>query len=564
MLSLGIHYLNGWAMAAADGANKAHAEWPPHPDRVFMALAAAWFETGEVPDEGAALTWLESLPPPQIVATDAEPRGTDTGRQQPVSYVPVNDTRASKKPPAASSIDKLKDAGLGLLPEHRLRQARHFPVVYPHEPYVHLVWPEADPSDHYNALQRLARKVTNIGHSASLVQAWVDSRPIAPRWVPTQGVAEYRLRIMGPGRLIHLRERCNRDAVIAHGDLQARIMAAKGKEKKMLKAELQDRFGDVAPISLRPEPGLWQGYTSVRDQTEVKLPGSLFDPRLLVFTLHGQGLPLSATLRATNALRCTLLKDIAALHCTRSPTIGTGNIDQAASLTAAFDYPEWLCGHAPGGGATRQPHLAFAPLPFVQARHADGRIMGLALILPKALDQAEAGQLLEPWLRNPRTGVTSKIKLFDGQWLKATIELDTRENRPASLRPEGWTAARTGACQWASVTPVVLDRHFKGADKWNKAAEAVKDACERIDLPRPIDVELHPVSRVRGVPRANEFPYLSRKQDGGRMHHAHAFIQFAEPVVGPLLIGAGRFRGYGLCRPLHPCNPPAMEAANNA
>jgi CRISPR-associated protein Csb2 len=30
----------------------------------------------------------------------------------------------------------------------------------------------------------------------------------------------------------------------------------------------------------------------------------------------------------------------------------------------------------------------------------------------------------------------------------------------------------------------------------------------------------------------------------------HAVIQFAEPVEGPVLLGAGRFLGLGLCRPL--------------
>ena len=67
MFALGIRYLNGWSMAAADGARKERAEWPPHPDRVFMALAAAWFETGEDTEEhareGDALRWLQALPP---------------------------------------------------------------------------------------------------------------------------------------------------------------------------------------------------------------------------------------------------------------------------------------------------------------------------------------------------------------------------------------------------------------------------------------------------------------------------------------------------------------------
>ena len=55
MFGLAIRYLNGWSMAAADGAKKERPEWPPHPDRVFMALAAAWFETGQDEEEGLSL-----------------------------------------------------------------------------------------------------------------------------------------------------------------------------------------------------------------------------------------------------------------------------------------------------------------------------------------------------------------------------------------------------------------------------------------------------------------------------------------------------------------------------
>ena len=82
------------------------------------------------------------------------------------------------------------------------------------------------------------------------------------------------------------------------------------------------------------------------------------------------------------------------------------------------------------------------------------------------------------------------------------------------------------------------------------AAESVKDACSHIGLSRPLKVLLHPVSLVEGVPHAREFPQLTRKRDGGRQMHAHAVVIFDEPVAGPVLLGAGRFRGYGLCRPM--------------
>ena len=208
---------------------------------------------------------------------------------------------------------------------------------------------------------------------------------------------------------------------------------------------------------------------------------------------------------------------------------------------------EWFSGHRPDGTPTLAPHLALAPLPFVDSHHADGRIMGLALVLPRGLDAREAGRCLESILRDSGTGLPRERRLFDGDWLECAVELDTRERPPANLDPRTWTAPSR---VWASVTPVVMNRHFNGKDKWQRAAESVKDMCAHIGLPRPREVLLHPVSLVEGVPHAREFPQLTRKHDGGRRSHGHAVVVFDEPVHGPVLIGAGRFRGYGLCRPV--------------
>ena len=172
MFALGLHYLNGWSMAAADGARKEQAEWPPHPDRVFMALAAAWFETGEDPTEGEALRWLEALPPPAIAASDFD------SRTAVVSYVPVNDDGGGKKSSPKTTIDKLRNKGLAVLPEDRLRQPRGFPVAIPHDPAVHLIWPEVELGTHRDALERLAAKLRMWGTRPPLCKCgWNPSRP---------------------------------------------------------------------------------------------------------------------------------------------------------------------------------------------------------------------------------------------------------------------------------------------------------------------------------------------------------------------------------------------------
>src|SRR5690606_39340242 len=90
MLALGIRYLTGYAVAT-DPSDRTRAEWPPHPGRVFMALADAYFETGEDVRERQALEWLEAPPSPLVTASDADARRVVT------HYVPVNDRSIAGK-----------------------------------------------------------------------------------------------------------------------------------------------------------------------------------------------------------------------------------------------------------------------------------------------------------------------------------------------------------------------------------------------------------------------------------------------------------------------------------
>ena len=527
MFALGVHYLNGWAMAAADGAKKEQAEWPPHPGRVFMALAAAWFETGEDAAEREALRWLEALPPPEIAASGWAKRSSV------VSYVPVNDDCS----PVNKKGGKEKPHGEGSLPIGRNRQPRSFPVAIPHDPKMFLVWPETDLGPHRVSLEGLVAKVTHVGHSASLVQAWVEDGEAAiraledlpHRWEPTDGVAKHRLRVPSIGRLDELARVYNRDEVLEYADLKEQSDALKGaksvemrRKKRRLDNTIKERFSR-APVSLRPGPGRWQGYDLRRKEPDAETPGSVFDPNMAVLVIRGRRVPLTTTLKLTQALRGALMDS-----CAVQPP------------------PEWFSGHRLDGSPSTEPHMAILPLPFTGDMHADGRVIGVALALPSSLENREAAHCLDEFLYESDTGMPRRHKLFDGRWFECGIELEMSERAPKNLQVQTWTQKSR---VWASVTPVVLDRHFKGEDKWAQAAENVKDGCQRIGLPRPSEVLLHPVSLVQGAPHVREFPQLARKSDGGRRSHSHAVIVFDEPVRGPVLVGAGRYRGYGVFRP---------------
>lgn len=523
MFAIAAEYLMGWAMACADGARKQRAEWPPHPDRAYMALAAACFETGGDAAEGAALRWLENLQPPALSASGHEQRTSV------IHYVPVNDAAQSSLKTvrrivdaAAPGLDKAKEAGLAQLPELRGRQARGFPVAIPHDPVVYFIWQADLPDSHRDSLVALCRKVTSIGHSASLVRMWLTDAPPSATWVPGEGPAAMRLRVSGSGRLAYLEQRMNKRAVLAYAAMQTALKEAKGRAKHQLQCELDEQF-PAPPISLRPEPGLWQPYVRVQAARErVEAARGIFDARLIVLALSGQRLGLQTTLQLTEALRGAVLSGCA------SPV------------------PEWLSGHSPSGAPTREPHMALLPLPFAGAPHADGRLLGVALALPRSVSTAEAARVLGPWLHDA-DGQPREIRLFDAGSLACTATLETRERAPATLDPRTWVGP---AKRWATVTPIALDRHFDGADAWARAARGVADACERIGLPRPADVLLHPNSLHEGVPPSRTFAPILRKRGGGKLVHTHAVLTFDSDVLGPVVIGAGRFRGYGLCRPL--------------
>jgi CRISPR-associated protein Csb2 len=146
MLTLGVRYLTGCAVAS-DVDNRSRVEWPPHPGRVFMALAAAHFQTGEDPQERAALEWLEQQTAPEIQA------GASTERASVKQFVPVNDVAG----PATAPIH----SALGF---SRKRQPREFARAWINDDSIFLCWPEADPGRYFSSLVLLGHKIWPINH----------------------------------------------------------------------------------------------------------------------------------------------------------------------------------------------------------------------------------------------------------------------------------------------------------------------------------------------------------------------------------------------------------------
>jgi CRISPR-associated protein Csb2 len=398
---------------------------------------------------------------------------------------------------------------------------------------VFLVWPKANPDeDQVNALERLCEKVTRIGHSSSMVQMWVEQQPPACNWEPAD-FGEQQLRIVSAGTLGYLASVFNRDDIEAFADLTERITSAKGAKKKEMKEELAQRFGEREPTCLRPTISQWQSYQRVTT-VDAMLPvvSGVFDQDLLVLTLQeGPTIGLESTWRLLTTLQKTI-------------------------ITTCDPAPQWLSGHAPDGTPSQQPHVALIPLAFVGQEHADGHLMGIALAVPKGVSPRERGKALRNLLYN-KQGLPKPVNLWAGTLGSWDLVRETRLSPPITLQSQTWTGESD---IWATVTPIVLDRHpkserAKNREQWSlEVAEIIAESCERQGLPRPVAIDVDKTSWHRGVPRAvagksTGYPLMPVKEGQTARQQVHAWLRFAQPIEGPLLLGAGRYRGYGACRP---------------
>jgi CRISPR-associated protein Csb2 len=556
-LIIAWEYLTGKCVAT-DPASRERAEWPPHPGRVFMAMAAAWFETGEDEAEGQALRWLEKLGEPELCIPPDRELCT---REVVKVFVPVNDA-------AGPSSALLQSA-----PITRSKQPRTFPSVYVGEAPCFLHWsdvPDAQLQQHKPALAKLCAEVTRIGHSSSLVRMWLaESTELSGEtWVPDDGLSAGYLRRFSEGTLELLDRQFNRWGRDEYEQLSERISALKaekptGKGSKDRKAEIKSQLEELesqldqidARDPIRPKLGLWSGYRRKEAELPPSIPHANFDSDLLILTqVDGPRLPLASTLAVTQALRGAIMAHIGS------------------------DIPDWVSGHKPNGEPLRDvgPHLAIIPLPFVGSEYADGHLLGAALVFPRSVARPERGRVLGRFLVS-ETGQPRDVELTLGRlgvWI--VRKWDCMEPRKA-LQPETWTALPKGAATWASVTPIVLDRFpksdpFKDREAWqDEVAGIIATSCERLGLPRPVEVAVGTTSWHRGSPRAkvkrrplrghpeiaareaalgDGFPPYPTKGGNGPRPQLHVYLQFAEPVVGPVLLCAGRFLGYGLCKPL--------------
>jgi CRISPR-associated protein Csb2 len=559
MLALAIELLSGRYVATAYN-DRTRVEWPPEPARLFSALVATWADGEPRGPEGAAelaaLEWLEQQTPPEILASPSEHAGA---RDVTPVFVPVNDVGVVTAPdrekleateaaleaaaePAARTkagkeLQKLQRkwegetakaiaapakfgkhdgvAAAKLLIDGRTKQPRTFPCATPAHPVFGFIWPELEaPAAIVGALERLMARLVRVGHSSTHVRGAVataveiaELATRASRYFPDDEAGDLVIRWVGAGQARRL---CH--AFDQHRETAPRVMPARFV-----------RYRSGAARARRDEA-----------------PRSVFGGSFIVFArVGGPRLPITSVAGLARQVR--------------------------RALMSFADQPvhEVISGHRPDGAASEHPHLAVVPLPVVTGPHADGALIGIALALPRGIDDAARGAVMRAIARFEEAHRTEDdegvpaIPILLGDAGTLTLRRDVwSEDRRATLRPATWTGP---ARRWASATPIALDRNpgdLHDADPerrraaFREATDGVIEAVRRMGLPAPIEVDVLRSCVLPGTAKPLHHPRFPIERQRPQRVLVHARLVFGEPVGGPILLGAGRYQGLGLLLPV--------------
>ncbi len=503
-LCISIRFLQPYAHGRDDNDDP---EWPPSPLRMVQALVAAsagrWNERTNLNHVIAAMRWLESLPPPQIVASNAVP-STIPYRL----YVP--DNVADK---VAAVWARGRDASIA-----DYRAGKDVRPVHLAEDSVHYLYqlPTADSEWHALAdiLKLAARSITHLGWGidmavgdASIISAEQAAQLSGFRWGPTpRGGAP--LRVPRAGTLD--------DIVRKHADFLNR----------------------VTDQGFRPVP-----------------PLRVFD----VVRYRRQDQPLSRPRRAFE-LRNTDGTRFRYPH--RELIYIAGMVRHLAVEMMKKDPPRdvpenwvgtYVAGHAEADSKVHR-QLSYLPLPSVGHEHSDPGVRRVMIAAPIGDDawldhlvRRLAGQALKA-----EPGKPDPFARYDPPML---VPL------PRQAHDRVVRCYTEPANVWHSFTPVILPGHDD--HKPDKTRALIERAFLQSGIDQPCEFEWSAFSRFPKSYSAHKHDRQKRPQGYIRPRYlngltaVHLTLRFKNDlqVPGPLVIGAGRHCGLGLMVHVGSMNP---------
>ena len=183
--------------------------------------------------------------------------------------------------------------------------------------------------------------------------------------------------------------------------------------------------------------------------------------------------------------------------------------------------------------------------------------MGTAITMPERLDTTSRRALLKAVGR--WDSAQSPLSLTFGRRGVLEMERIVGTSQLVTLRSGLWNRKSR---RWVSATPIALPTHpgtlgsgtaVVRSKAWARAEQAIINSCRHIGLPEPANVVVSLAPLITGARPAPTFPaFRQRGREGIPIARrlVHATVTFDRPVVGPVVLGSGRYVGLGLMRPM--------------
>ncbi len=190
--------------------------------------------------------------------------------------------------------------------------------------------------------------------------------------------------------------------------------------------------------------------------------------------------------------------------------------------------PPVLHGH--GFNAKGYEIARYLALPDVGYRWSRGRIHGLALWMPSGCD---------PVVRRRAGDAAFAIRHLTGRGVDVSVA-PRDDEEPRAADPARWERESR---RWATAVPALHERR--------RAVDLPEVArwCRHAGLPEPVAIRSARTPLVTGA--LDLAPVEVNRPGRPALPYSHVELLFDRPVTGPVVIGSGRQRGFGLCVPVH-------------
>ena len=476
------------------GSYHGSGAWPPAPGRLFQALVAAGAKGRHLSDEDhRALEWLEGCGPP-IVAAPAAREGKSV-----TLYLPNND------------IDKVGGDPTKMASQKTAKRVRAY--HFGEEDWLVYAWRYTANSPHPAVIKRLAEQLYQFGRGVDM--AWAKAQLVDDNELE-QSLGAFRGVVYRPGL---------------------------GQRPPLLACP---RMGTLASLSRRFEAQT-NRFRSVSLGRSQQVALSQAPPPQFESVSYG-GTSETSSFELKEAVS---LRQVGAL---------TTALKEAATIRLGKAFPELhaeieglIAGRPKKSGASRE-RVRVVPLPSVGHRHADMAVRNV-------------------WIEVP----PSSLPVQDIQWAFSGLRVDTDPSLGAAEltavsndlggMPRHYGIEAEKAYQaWVTVTPMVLPQTVSRRRLSPKRQKAeAKGAAERMREQAAATSAARQALRHAGVGHVvtrievQREPFhatgerAERFAEGTRFPKErlwHVRLEFGDPIIGPLILGDGRYTGLGLFAPV--------------